>query len=407
MTGIKKLSLRSQPFAHVYPALLSLSDYGGERYLDIDDWLVVIAYVRIFTPIILIGHTVTSWNHIKLNFIGLPKADRPPPRPEDAGTIKKWSFANQVFYTPALPLIKLSMLIFLSRLKPPSKNIVRMIWGTFALTAGLFISGFLVVLFQCRPVKYAYTPDRLKEATCIDRQPFFIFGSVTAIVTDLMVLSIPIAITYELQLPLRRKIAVTLLLSLGAIVTVISTWRLIVFVLIFYTAKDTIDSRHIVTFCAASIETHVAVICACGPAMKPVIKRYFPRIIGTSQNRTGRRTYGLSGGYAASGTKNSRLGPHHLRSSNNEDDMFEMTTSGHRHRVDIAGGGLDGTAGGVGKKVSKRLSVSESDEEQIMNKAGGIVRTLDVSVKYQTEDGQHVPRQPSREGRATSVDSLV
>lgn len=119
------------------------------------------------------------------------------------------------FYAPCLPLTKMSMLVFFTRLEHPSKKLVRFIWFTFYLTLVIFVSTFIVVFFQCRPLYYTYNPGNNGEATCINRTAFFISTTALAIFTDLLVLIIPMIITRSLRLPLGRKIAVTVLLSLG------------------------------------------------------------------------------------------------------------------------------------------------------------------------------------------------
>lgn len=119
------------------------------------------------------------------------------------------------FYGPCLPLTKLSVLVFFARLEHPSKHLLRFIWSTFALTCMIFISSYIVIFFQCRPLYYTYNPDPNGEATCIDWGAFCISTTTMTIFTDILVLIIPMIITRSLRLPLGRKIAVTVLLSLG------------------------------------------------------------------------------------------------------------------------------------------------------------------------------------------------
>lgn len=80
----------------------------------------------------------------------------------------------------------------------------------------LFMTVLLVDIFQCNPVAYVY--DRtIPGGKCINQGAFYVSTAALNLFTDIMVLSIPVIITARLQMPLRRKIAVCIILCLGGV----------------------------------------------------------------------------------------------------------------------------------------------------------------------------------------------
>ncbi|QSS49695.1 hypothetical protein I7I53_10124 [Histoplasma capsulatum var. duboisii H88] len=356
-----------------------------------DDYLIIMAMV------FSIVHCVVCWYYVKTNYVGIPFADVPPMDKRllaDLQVARKWAFANQVIYTVCLPTVKASTLIFMSRLEPGSKHVVRYLWSVFGLNLAILVIAELVIIFQCKPIKLAWSvPAPGMNFSCIDYGVFFLWGTITTIVTDFLVLAVPCLITYKLQLKRRRKIAVMVLLGLGVIVTIVSFWRLVQFIQTVYTGVDPSKPIGNFGFSASSLEVNIAIICACGPGIKPVLKRYVPFILGTSTSDTRTHTYGNTG-YATHGTQ--------LKSHIEDDGMFEMGAEA-RHQIDVQGGSTNLTQT---DKFGLGPSISDSDEDRIMDKTG-IVRTTDVSINYHNERIRNSPRPSDRDGKTSSVDSLV
>ncbi|PGH02794.1 hypothetical protein GX51_04405 [Blastomyces parvus] len=382
------------PVIAMFAVLLRLFGRKVSRYsLGWDDYLIVLALIFSLT------HCVSSWYYVKTNHVGIPFDDVPPmdKRPMAAlQTARRWTFANQVIYTLCLPTVKASTLLFMSRLEPGSKHIVRYLWSVFALNIAMIIIPVGVIIFQCRPIKIAWSvPAPDVTFKCIDYAVFFLWGTIMTIVTDILVLSVPCLITYNLQLPRQRKIAVMVLLGLGVVVTIFSFWRLVQFIQTVYTNADPSKPASNFGFSASTLEVNIAIICACGPGIKPVLKRYLPFVLGTSTGGTKSNTYGATA-YGTRGT--------HLKSHVDDEGIFELT-SGARHETDVRGGATNLTQTG---KFRRGPSISDSDEDHTKDKLGiGIVRTMDVSINYHDERSRNSPRPSDRDAKTTSVDSLV
>lgn len=108
------------------------------------------------------------------------------------------------------------MLLFLHRLNSQSRVVRYLIWASLATVITLCLAVLLVDIFQCTPVAYVYDMS-IPGGKCIDQGAFYVSTAALNLTTDIMVLSIPIIITARLQMPMRRKIAVCIILCLGAV----------------------------------------------------------------------------------------------------------------------------------------------------------------------------------------------
>ncbi|KAL1980808.1 hypothetical protein VTN96DRAFT_3503 [Rasamsonia emersonii] len=327
----------------------------------IEDWLILAAYI------LALGETITSWYYIKTNYVGIHIWEIPKDYDVEKGQI--WNYANQLLYNPILSLVKISVLIFLLRLDSRSRTVYYLSWGTLWFTALLCIAILLADLFQCHPVRFVFDKT-IPGGTCINQGAFYVSTAVMTIFTDLLVLSIPIMITYSLQMPIRRKIAVCCILSLGGVATAIGCWRLAQLVQVFFPSSVDPDPTYNIGFASSAVEVNTAVIAACGPSMKTIANRYLPRLLGTSR-RDGTSAYGKS---RASGNRYYRSsGPGYSRnvaSNPAPDDVFEMGQKNRSQVVDIAG-----PASG---QRTNTASPNLSDEDGVMG--AGIVKTTDLSI---------------------------
>lgn len=76
------------------------------------------------------------------------------------------------------------------------------------------IAIFVADIFQCSPLAYVYDTS-IPGGKCFNQGAFFVATAALTIFTDLLVLFLPTWIIFGLQMPMRRKIAVIFILSLG------------------------------------------------------------------------------------------------------------------------------------------------------------------------------------------------
>ncbi|PYI06944.1 hypothetical protein BO78DRAFT_444419 [Aspergillus sclerotiicarbonarius CBS 121057] len=328
---------------------------------------------------------------IKTNYVGIHVWDIPKDYDQKQGLI--WNYANQLLYNPCLTMVKLSILLFLRRLECHSRQVNLLIWSTMAITVALFVAVLFVDIFQCSPVAYVYDLS-IPNGSCINQGAFYVATAAIYLFTDLLVLSIPIIITWSLQMPLKRKIAVCAILCMGAVATGVGVWRLVLLAEGFFPSHPVYDATYSIGFCSSAVEVHVAVMAACAPCLKAIASTYLPRLLGTSQ-RTGYPSTPHQ--YPAVTPTSSRFRRSHFKDLA---DAFELASPHDPgHAVEMAAmeremrkyhryAGADGS--------------SLSSEDAMM--ANGILKTTAVSVRYTTEDATS---EGSREQREESVDQLV
>ncbi|CAG7954713.1 unnamed protein product [Penicillium salamii] len=352
--------------------------------LTSDDYLILLGYVRASvleaTGCADMYRSLPSVNRslrdIKTNYVGIHIWDVPKTYNATPGLV--WNFANQIIYNPALSIVKVSMLLFLHRLNSQSRVVRYLIWASLATVITLCLAVLLVDIFQCTPVAYVYDMS-IPGGKCIDQGAFYVSTAALNLTTDIMVLSIPIIITARLQMPMRRKIAVCVILCLGAVATAIGVWRIIILAQGFIAKIDNPDPTYSIGFCSSAIEVNLAVITACGPSLKAISTRYLPKVLGSSRRGT-KTGYETGTGTGSRGRKFpmtnlfSKSATQH-KSLHSSAAGYEMADPLGGPRFDVEAEGFD-----AHKYGRKRKSPSIESEE-----IPGIVRTTDITVGYSVD----------------------
>ncbi|KAI7089978.1 hypothetical protein KC356_g1975 [Hortaea werneckii] len=141
--------------------------------------------------------------------------------------------------------------------------------GKIAFVAKL---AFVFAATFTRPVEayWQYPPN--PDAHCLDEGKVMLGGGVINCVSDLLTTVLPIPIVMRLQMPLKQRIGVCVLLCLGFIVTIAGVIRT------YFIWKSLMDSWDQTWFAyplwiAAAVEIDLAVICACAPAWKSLLRQ--------------------------------------------------------------------------------------------------------------------------------------
>ena len=124
-------------------------------------------------------------------------------------------FWDTILYLVAIPLTKISILLFYLRIFP--QRAIRIICFIFI---GLNITYMLVFeaisIFQCTPVEGAWKAwDGTVKATCRDVTAQGWGAAIGTIALDVATLVIPLPPLYKLSMSFKRKAQVMLMFSLG------------------------------------------------------------------------------------------------------------------------------------------------------------------------------------------------
>lgn len=79
----------------------------------------------------------------------------------------------------------------------------------------IWISNTLVAIFACTPIRGFY--DFSVPAKCINTVQFYWASAVLNVITDFLILVLPMPVVWKLHMSLRRKIGVSLLFVMGGL----------------------------------------------------------------------------------------------------------------------------------------------------------------------------------------------
>lgn len=170
--------------------------------------------------------------------------DLPKQTTSEKITALKWSFAVQMFYHPLMCAIRASIILFLFRMKdyrrriryslhlvckflPLCSSVSRLtLRPTVWLNVGYTVATSLGNTLQCNPVQYTWLrpvmdqyDDKgnvtVKGGTCFDSRTFVLSSCALSIFMDLIIIPIPSIMVWNLQMSVKTKTLVVLVMSLG------------------------------------------------------------------------------------------------------------------------------------------------------------------------------------------------
>ncbi|KAE8353403.1 hypothetical protein BDV28DRAFT_157087 [Aspergillus coremiiformis] len=173
------------------------------------------------------------------------------------------------FWPPSQVCIKISIIILLRRLLGTVKRVDLLTSFLLVFTAAWGLAALLANTFQCWPPQYFW--DKGITGHCIKGQKvlFMTNGSIS-LLEDVILLSIPIATVWRLQMSAGRKALLTMLFALGGVVCVFSLMRLIEFRK-YQTGNLTASGTKERVW--TLLEIDIAIVCASVVLMPPLFKR--------------------------------------------------------------------------------------------------------------------------------------
>ncbi|KAK1514577.1 TAM domain methyltransferase [Colletotrichum costaricense] len=211
-------------------------------------------------------------------------------------TVSLTAAAVHVFIS--IGYIKWSTLALYWRIFNARKSIRYYIWAMAGIVLAWFIAVILVTIFQCLPVHAFWArydtvnPLSSDQYTCgVDVKMFFKGNSIPNIITDALVVLLPIPYVWKLQLHKAQKFALAGIFALGTFVTVVSMARLNVILSVDLTSPD-ITWNFIDTIIWTNVEANTAIICACLPCLKPILNLALNGRLKSSIRRSGQNSGG-------------------------------------------------------------------------------------------------------------------
>ncbi|EQB55051.1 hypothetical protein CGLO_05055 [Colletotrichum gloeosporioides Cg-14] len=234
--------------------LVARSKYGPG--LSLDDYAIVVAWVLVAATagmVVAIGQAGAGRHVWALSVDDL--------------LLYIYSF---VFCTAVLTT-KISILLFYWRVFMGNLLSFR-----FSIWIGAFLVGsypiyFMITMgFCCNPLSHYWTQFKGTTGTCLDVGHFFFILAIINLITDVMLLAIPVPEILKLQMSKDKKIAVCGILGLGGFVCIASAVR-VHYLEVFSTATDITWMMGPVAIWS-SVEPSVGIFSACLPSFKPLLR---------------------------------------------------------------------------------------------------------------------------------------
>ncbi|KAL2005210.1 hypothetical protein VTN00DRAFT_2420 [Thermoascus crustaceus] len=190
--------------------------------------------------------------------------------------VMKTLWAYEWAYGAVVPTIKLSIIMFYHRIFP-----IRSVTYILSFCAFLVISWWLAVyvicLVQCRPISFFWMQyiDPTAQGQCIDIYKFFIGNGAASVITDFIILLVPLPNVWQLQMPAIQKLAVCGIFLLGGFVCIAGIVR--VHFLTFMGQGPDLTWNMAQAFIWSSVEPCIGIVSACLPTLRPLVRRCFPR----------------------------------------------------------------------------------------------------------------------------------
>lgn len=119
---------------------------------------------------------------------------------------------------------KFALLSILIRIFKPYKSKIIFIYVLLGCLTVYYITAEGIKLGMCNPVEAYWTGA---PAFCLDQQAALLSDSVISVVTDLIILILPLPLTWSLQMKTSKKLRVIGMLSAGGLATAFSVYRLV------------------------------------------------------------------------------------------------------------------------------------------------------------------------------------
>ena len=128
--------------------------------------------------------------------------------------LEQMEYAAKINHSATITIIKMSVL-FLYRSIFPGRRfaIATNLVMVFVLAWG--IATVVLAIFPCNPIHNFW--DSYWPLNCVDAVKFFLWTTVLNVLSDIMILSLPLHRVWHLQMSLRQKLAVSSMFLLGGL----------------------------------------------------------------------------------------------------------------------------------------------------------------------------------------------
>ena len=181
-------------------------------------------------------------------------------------------YVQQLTTTLTYGLTKLSVLLFYKRVfRGDTFNAA--VWTMISIIGVWTTAFFFANLLQCYPISLNWEASGAQVVSCINTNMMYLAQAWTDVLTDVMILSLPVPCVWALQMPARHKVGVTAIFLLGLLTVLSGVAKLIVYYHIIALAEGgdyDITWFETPAYLWAFIESALGIVGACLPLLRPL-----------------------------------------------------------------------------------------------------------------------------------------
>ncbi|KAM0234636.1 hypothetical protein ACHAP5_010031 [Fusarium lateritium] len=260
--------------------------------LSLDDYAIVVAWVLVAATagmVVAIGQTGAGRHIWALD-------------EDDLVQTSKLLYIYSFIFCAAVFVTNTSILLFYWRVFTGNTLSFRLYFWFGAFLVGSYPVYFMITMvFCCSPVSHYWTQFKATGGTCIDVGHFFVILAVINLITDVLLLAIPVPNILRLQMNIDKKIAVFVILGLGGFVCIASA----VCVHYLYVFSEATDITWMMGPVAiwSSVEPSIGILSACLPSFKPLLRAMRGKNVKSGGSSNPGSNYPLS----SKGTRGAKL----------------------------------------------------------------------------------------------------
>ncbi|KAJ5721628.1 uncharacterized protein N7483_009562 [Penicillium malachiteum] len=265
-------------------ALRQLSKYVGGLRLGWDDFLIALGFVLCVTV------AACSLDDVYKGGVGLHEVRVEQIDPGMLVVWGHWIIIIPLIYFSAVVPAKLAIIHLYLHIFTDKKLRITC-WVVAAIIMGNWFGTTIAGFLACHPLSYFWT----QKGKCFNINAFFRWSGLGNILTDTIMLVLPIPMVWNLHASIRLKLGIAFTFFLGSIGLISSILRFYEFYVTNAEVDGTWNGAQFVLWCV--IESGTYQVAACFPLYRPLV-----RLIGRKMNLTSR---GDSRGDSVNDTKSS------------------------------------------------------------------------------------------------------
>ncbi|KAJ5641417.1 hypothetical protein N7490_005417, partial [Penicillium lividum] len=215
---------------------------------------------------------------------------------EQIEAFKKLCYIATTLYCPMALFVKIALLAILVRIFSPYRGKVWFIYIFLGCLCTYYVVALIVKINICNPIP-RYWKGELVPGSCLDQKAALVADSVISVVSDSIILILPLPLTWSLQMPRNRKLRVIGLLGAGGLATGFSIYRLVLVLKDGSSADQSIVFIQVIL--SGNAEGGIGLICTCLPVLNLLIAHHCKNL---SSNKSYNQSSDIQLGKRRSGT---------------------------------------------------------------------------------------------------------